>query len=339
MGNMHIWILLATLLFLLEFAYIRLADKLNIIDKPNLRSSHSIPVVRGGGIIFPLAWLIMSAVAGWKYPLFTSGLLLLSSISFWDDMRPLSAGQRFIFHIISCVLLMSELSLWYQMPIWGLPIIFIAIIGVLNAFNFMDGINGMTGFYGLSFIIPLILHMSAKGGMTSIDPLSSPVIMTGISIMVFGFFNFRKKARCFAGDVGSISIGYILVFFLLSLMISQSGNLGIDHTPLYPVFDPTYILMFSVYGVDTVMTILLRIKLRENIFEAHRRHLYQYLANEMKIPHLSVSFIYGLTQLFINLYVLSGSATWWGCLTILASLSVVYVVIKSNVMRRTTHLI
>jgi len=336
---MYNWIILPAALFFLEFAYIRMADKLNIIDKPNLRSSHSIPVVRGGGIIFPLAWLIMSVFAGWNYPLFISGLLLLSFISFWDDMRPLSAAQRFAFHIIACVLLMSELSLWNMVPFWGLPLIFIAVIGILNAFNFMDGINGMTGFYGLSFIIPLLFHLYSPEGSKTIDPISSPVIITGLSMLVFGFFNFRKKARCFAGDVGSISIGYILVFFLLSLITSQEDLIGINHGDQKIAFDPTYILMFAVYGVDTVLTIFLRLKLRENIFEAHRKHLYQYLANEIKIPHLSVSFIYGLTQLSINIYVLSGSISWWNAMILLAALSITYVLIKANVMKRSTNCI
>ena len=108
---MFIWILTILMLFALEIAYLKLADRLNIIDKPNLRSSHTIPVVRGGGLIFPLAWLIMSVYSGWKFPWFTSGLLILSVISFRDDMRPLSAGQRFIFHIIASIFLFAELSI------------------------------------------------------------------------------------------------------------------------------------------------------------------------------------------------------------------------------------
>ena len=96
---MYFWIITIVVLFALEVAYLKLAARLNIIDKPNLRSSHSIPVVRGGGLIFPLAWLIMSAYSNWKFPWFSAGLVILSLVSFWDDMRPLTAGQRFIFHI------------------------------------------------------------------------------------------------------------------------------------------------------------------------------------------------------------------------------------------------
>ena len=336
---MYIWFLLFSGLFVLEYAYIRLADKLNIIDKPNLRSSHSIPVIRGGGIIFPLAWLIFFIYADGMYPWFTTGLMLLSIISFVDDVRPLSASQRFIFHMLASGLLFTELALWNQLPIWGIGLLFVAVIGILNAFNFMDGINGMTGFYGLSFILPLILHLSAPSGILTINPLSSPVIIIGISILIFGYFNFRKKARCFAGDVGSISIGYILVFFLLSLVTSQENLIGIKHHSQFENFDPFYVLMFSVYGVDTVLTILQRIKLRENIFEAHRRHLYQYLANELRISHLSVSIIYGLTQLVVNLYVLSGSVTWWSAVIILGLLSAIHILIKSGVIRKSPTLV
>jgi UDP-GlcNAc:undecaprenyl-phosphate GlcNAc-1-phosphate transferase len=336
---MYIWILLFSSLFMLELIYIKLADKLNIIDKPNLRSSHSIPVVRGGGIIFPMAWIIFFIASGGKYPWFTAGLLILSSISFLDDIRPLSAAQRFVFHMISCGLLLTQLSLWEKIPVWGVIFLFVAVIGILNAFNFMDGINGMTGFYGLSILLPMILHISSTNGFISVDPLISPIIIIGLAILVFGYFNFRKKARCFAGDVGSISIGYILVFFLLSLMTSQEADLGMIQHGQRDQFNPIYILMFSVYGVDSVLTILLRIKLRENIFEAHRRHLYQYLANEMKIPHIKVSITYGFIQLAINLYLLSAPVKWWSAVFILGGLSMIYVLIKTYSWKQTPHVI
>ncbi|MFN7279627.1 MAG: MraY family glycosyltransferase [bacterium] len=333
---MFIWILTILMLFALEIAYLKLADRLNIIDKPNLRSSHTIPVVRGGGLIFPLSWLIMSVYSGWKFPWFTSGLLILSVISFRDDMRPLSAGQRFIFHIIASIFLFAELSILDEMPIWLIIMLLIAVIGILNAINFMDGINGMTGLYALSFLLPVSILTSSASGPIELNPLRSPTIMLSLSIIVFGFFNFRKRARCFAGDVGSISIGFILVFFLLSFMTDRESALGISHQGTFQTFDPVYILMLSVYGVDTVLTILQRLKLRENIFEAHRRHLYQYMANEMKMPHLTVSLIYGLTQMLINIYVLSGFVTWWGALSVLTTLSAAYFWIKAGPLKRPT---
>lgn len=332
------WILVVSILFLLEISYIRLADRLNIIDKPNLRSSHTIPVVRGGGIIFPLAWLAMSAYTGWDHLWFTSGLMLLSLISFWDDMTPLSAGQRFIFHLISCALLMTELSVWSTFPVWGIIALFIVVIGILNAFNFMDGINGMTGMYALSFILPFIFHTAVPEGLRHINPVESPLIIVGASILVFGYFNFRKRARCFAGDVGSISIGFILIYFLLSFMTDQEMSLGLSHTGASTGFHLSYILMFSVYGVDTVLTILQRIILRENIFEAHRRHLYQFMANELGMSHLIVSTIYGASQLLINMYVLSDSFNWWGGAAILSILAVSHYLIKTKFVPRIASL-
>ena len=336
---MYIWMFTILMLLALEIAYLRLADRLNIIDKPNQRSSHTIPVVRGGGLIFPLTWLIMSVYSGWNFPWFTSGLLLVSVISFWDDMRPLSAGQRFIFHIIATILLFAELSILGEMPIWIIMLLLIAVIGILNAINFMDGINGMTGLYALSFLLPVLFLTSSFSGFIHLNPLQSPTIMISLSLLVFGFFNFRKRARCFAGDVGSISIGYILVFFLLSFMTDRESALGISHQGSFQPFDPVYILMFAVYGVDTVLTILQRLKLKENIFEAHRRHLYQYMANEMKMPHLTVSVIYGLTQTLINIYVLSGMVTWWGALSVLTALSAAYFWIKTGPLKRPTSAI
>ena len=322
-------LLLLSLLIALEMLYLRIADRLNIIDKPNQRSSHSIPVVRGGGIIFPIAWMIMTIGNGFLHPYFTTGLILLSIISFWDDLKNLSARQRFLFQVCAGILLAIELKVWNHMPIWGVPITLVCVIGILNAFNFMDGINGMTGMYALSFLFPLIIEVSMEKNVLQSKLFENPLIIVLLSILVFGFYNFRRKARCFAGDVGSISIGFIMLYFLLALMTGQASILGFIQDNDSMKIDITFILMFSVYGVDTVLTILQRLKLRENIFEPHRRHLYQYMANELGISHLAVSFIYALTQGIINWYILSTSISLTGGFMILGGLSITYLIIKN----------
>ena len=116
-----------------------------------------------------------------------------------------------------------------------------------------------------------------------------------LGCVVFLFFNFRQKAACFAGDVGSVTIAFWIISLLLKL-IFISG-------------DWKYLLFLSVYGVDTILTIIHRLFLKQNIFKAHRLHFYQILANERKKPHLVVTSIYAIVQLLINLFVVSNTAT------------------------------
>ena len=94
-------------LTILILFYFRLAVQFKIIDRPNQRSSHSRITIRGGGIIFPIALLLQALFSRFEYPLFTSGLLLISTVSFYDDMRPLSNKIRLLIHLIAVSLLLS----------------------------------------------------------------------------------------------------------------------------------------------------------------------------------------------------------------------------------------
>ena len=105
------------------------------------------------------------------------------------------------------------------------------------------------------------------------------------SVLVFCFFNFRKKAKCFAGDVGSVSIAFIILFLMGRLIIKTE--------------DSSWIVLLCVYGVDSVLTIVHRLMLHENIGLPHRKHLYQIMANELKVPHVVVSSIYMVVQAVI----------------------------------------
>ncbi len=276
---MPILISLLTNLIIIHL-YFKLADHLNIIDKPNQRSSHTKITIRGGGIIFPLAAILWFITNEFQQPAIMAALVIMSIVSFWDDISSLSPRIRIALHLISVSIL------FYQTQVLSLPwyvvlLAFILVIGWINAFNFMDGINGITAFYGLStlgtmFILNNQLHFAPD---RLIEGLT-------ISVLVFAFFNARKKAKTFAGDVGSVSMAFILAWLMLELMFA-TGRVE-------------YILFFSVYGIDSVLTIFFRLLKRENIFEAHRSHLYQYLANELRWPHVLVSAIYAITQLGIN---------------------------------------
>ena len=311
---MYLIVLICLVLVLL--AYFKLADKYNIIDKPNGRSSHSNITIRGGGILFPIAILIWSFTTG-IFNLFTIGLILISVISFVDDCKPLSNKIRLSIHFISIFLLMSELGLM-NFHISYLFFGFLFIGGWINAYNFMDGINGITVLYSLSVLLACFYINSQ---ISFVD--KSLLEYTAISLVVFGFFNVRKKAKVFAGDVGSVSLAFIIAFIIISLVLET--------------LNWQYILLVSVYGVETLITIIQRLLKKENIFKAHRSHLYQYLANEVKWPQLKVSFIFAIIQLLLNVFLISIIIPMRSSLLAVSYLTaqgLLYLIIKYFVIRK-----
>lgn len=290
------------ILFVLALVYFKIADRYNIIDKPNHRSAHTEITLRGGGIVFPIAFLLFFIISTWgklvhlplldqaaenhNYLIFGVGLLLLCIISFLDDLYDLSSKIRIVFHIISVSFLLAFLNAFVLLPIWAIPVLYIVIIGILNAYNFMDGINGITGLYSLVALLSLLYVNENLINFVAHDFIIYPVL----GCLVFLFFNFRKKAKCFMGDIGSMGIAFWVVA-LIGLLMMKTGEIK-------------WILFLAVYGVEVISTILERLKLKENIFEAHRRHLYQLLANEKKISHLKVSTLYAAIQFIINAVVI-----------------------------------
>lgn len=314
-----IYAFITIFLFAAILLYFRLADKYNIIDKPNARSSHTKVTIRGGGVVFylgVLAWFIWSGDA---YPYFFAGLTAIALISFLDDLLTLSNKLRISVHIVAVLLLLYQLQV-FAYP-WYIPLIaLVLIIGTINAYNFMDGINGITAMY--SFAVLLLLWLANREAPFIDDRL---LYCAAIANGVFAFFNFRKKAKCFAGDIGSVSMSFILLFGLTAL-IMHTGN-------------PLYILFLAVYGVDSVLTIVHRLYKKENIFQAHRTHLYQYLANEAGGDPLIISVSYGLLQVLIGLFIIQIATLpvflqWAYALLILGLLALAYAVLKRNLMKR-----
>lgn len=276
-----IYAIIFVLLVLLELAYFRVADRFNIIDKPNLRSSHTSIVLRGGGIIFLFGAWIYAAFFGLDYGWFLLGLTLIGVVSFVDDVHSLPDSLRLVVQFVAMFLMFYQFGILNWHDWWIVLIALIVCVGITNAYNFMDGINGITGGYSLAVLAPLI-YLNFK-----YEFISMPFLyVTGLSLLVFCFFNFRKKAKCFAGDVGSITIAFMLLFALGKLIL-QTG-------------DFSYIIFLAVYGADTILTICHRIQLHENLGEAHRKHAYQLMANELKIPHVQVSLFYMVIQLMIS---------------------------------------
>ncbi|ASU33656.1 MraY family glycosyltransferase [Mucilaginibacter xinganensis] len=274
------------ILFAVEMVYFKLADKYNIIDHPNHRSSHTKVTIRGGGIVFSLALLIAPLFFNLQYNYFLAGLFLISLISFMDDIKHMSRRIRITVHLIAVSLLFQQLHI-YHFPIYWIILGFILFIGTINAINFMDGINGITG--GYSLITLITLYYINERIVTFTD--SNQLIVTIIALLVFNFFNFRIKAKCFAGDVGSVSIAFIMLFFLLQLIIKTN--------------DPAYLLLLLIYGLDSTTTILFRAIRKENILEPHRSHFYQFLVHKKKASHLQVAAIYMGAQALVNIVLLN----------------------------------
>ena len=314
-------ILVTFCLFIIELIYFRVAERFNIIDKPNARSLHTDITIRGGGIVFTVSALLYFIYSYFQHPIFFLGLITISVISFLDDIFTLSNRYRLPFQFLAIILILVELDFFIN-PTWICVIVLIICVGIINAYNFMDGINGVTG--GYSTVIVGSLWFVNNYHVKFIENNFLIFIISGL--MVFNYFNFRTKARCFAGDVGSISIAVIVLFLLLKLILQEQNLI--------------YILFLSVYGVDSVLTIIHRLFLKENIFKAHRLHLFQVIVYNLKVSHLLMSSIYMFIQgiictiVIFNLRYSLNTQLVTG-FSIIITLIFSYVIIKRKVMALT----
>lgn len=316
------YLIIFVLLLAAELVYFRIADKFNIIDKPNERSSHSTIVLRGGGIIFLIGAWVWSAFFGFDYPWFLAGLTLVAGVSFVDDIRSLPDSVRLVAQFAAAAMAFYQLGILHWSMWWIVLVALIVYVGATNVINFMDGINGITAGYSLAVLLPL-MAVNMDGGYVE----QSLIISTVLASLVFCIFNFRPKgkAKCFAGDVGSIGIAFIMLFLLGNVIIKTE--------------DITWLIFLLVYGVDGCLTIVHRIMLHENLGEAHRKHAYQLMANELKIGHVKVTSLYMVMQLAVSLgfiYLCPDTVLchWMYLIGALAVLAVAYVLF----MKRYYHL-
>ena len=306
------------LLLVAELLYFRIAKKCNIIDKPNARSSHSRIVLSGGGVIFVFGLWLWAAFFGAAYPWFLAAVTLIAVVSFLDDVRSLPESVRLVAQFVAMGLMFYQLDMLHWEMWWVVIIALIVCVGASNVINFMDGINGITAGYALASLVSIYLLNRELCFVE--QSLVQTVILADV---VFCFYNFRPKgkARCFAGDVGSIGIAFILLFLIGRLVIQT--------------FDVTYLIFLLVYGVDGCLTIVHRIMLHENLGEAHRKHAYQLMANELKIGHVKVSLFYMCLQLIVSLGFIflvpnTQLAHWIYLFGAMLVLSVAYVVFKKK---------
>lgn len=275
------FLLIIAILAASEMVYFKVAAKYGIIDRPNERSSHHRETIRGGGIVFLFGAWLYALFFGMDYPWFMIGLSALGVVSFMDDIHSLPDSVRLVFQFAAMGLMFYQFGIIHWDLWWMIILSLIVCVGIINAFNFMDGINGMTGAYSLAVLLPLMyLNRSVEA-----VPMSLLAVAT-ISVLVFCFFNFRGQAVCFAGDIGALSVAFILMFAVGMLILRM--------------MDFSYIGLLAVYGVDAILTIVHRIMLHENLGKAHRKHAYQIMANELRIPHVKVSALYFVIQMAIS---------------------------------------
>lgn len=274
-----------------EFAYLQLAKGIGIVDLPHHQSSHKGAIIRGGGVVFYAAYLLWFIMSGYQYPMIFAGLTIMAVTSFADDVHSISPKLRLVLQFIAMIVMLYETHV-FNLPLQPLLLLSVACVGAINIYNFMDGINGMTGGYSM-VVLSSLLYVNNYHRVFIDNDLLIYVLMADV---FFCLFNFRRKAKCFAGDVGSLSMGFVIIFLILKLIFASAHM--------------HWIAFVVVYMVDGGLTILHRIMLKENILKPHKKHAYQIMVNELKIPHLKVSLIYmGLQAICCIWFILSPGNT------------------------------
>lgn len=315
------YILLFVILVICEVGYIKLARKYLIGAKEEKRSSHKGYRLSGGGIIFILSaiiYYIYNRFAGHRLPAefntMIIGAIALAIISFIDDIHNLSPGIRLFVHTLVIGTTFSSYLISGQYDIFLL--ILLGGIGFINAYNFMDGIDGIMAGYSIVSLGTLYYCY------ISIPDFSETFILTIlIATIVFAFFNFRKQSVCFAGDVGSIVMGFFIAYLIIKLI-------AYTH-------DATVLIFLIVYAIDTVFTIFQRLFAGENILLPHRHHLYQLMANQWHVPHYKISLGYDVTQLAVNViyFIIPVYLHWTYFILVTIFLSVIYFILKFPALR------
>jgi Fuc2NAc and GlcNAc transferase len=263
--------------------------RLGLMDRPNSRSSHDVPTPKGGGVgllaAFLLAafWLNISAA-------FWLPLAAVSLVGLLADRINIGPKLRLLIHFLAAFLLV--LSVFHNpeariAPLLLIPFWAIFIVGTANFYNFMDGINGISAITGtVAFgLITLKLILSGRSDIYAV--LSGSMVAACIGFLPLNLV----KAKVFMGDVGSILLGFAFAGYVFAYTSDLT-----DFICMTAFLIPFYI--------DELTTMVVRIKDKEHLFEPHRRHVNQLLANEGGIAHWKVSCGYGLLQLFIGLSIL-----------------------------------
>ena len=278
-----------------------LLRKGGFLDVPTQRSSHSIPTPKGGGVGIVLAFTVSAMVSGLPASLWLA-VIALAGLSFINDLRGLSPAPRLAVQFLAAS--SALFGAWWSGGIaWPgfllIPAVFF-MVATTNWFNFMDGINGIAGITGFVAFACLAFF----GDMFE---RSGPLLYATVAVMgaLAGFLPFNMpRARLFMGDAGSVFLGFVFAFCVCLLARTWTEFL------VFASF------LFPFYA-DEMVTMVERLWRGESLHVPHRRHLYQFLANEMAIAHWKVSIVYGLLQAVMAAVVVSaGRHGFWTVLVV-----------------------
>lgn len=323
--------------------FIKYAKKKNITDVPIDRSSHSIPTPRGGGLGFVITSIVAFIIyLAWQGILISDAFLsfvvtlsAIASLGWFDDKNNLSALTRFATQVIAATIILffvgglntfslpflGEFSLGFLSPFLGI----IWIAGVTNIYNFMDGVDGIATEQALA---------ASAGWMIFAFLWNEPVLFTinlivFATVLVFLAYNW-DPAKIFMGDVGSLFLG-----FFFAVMPFLAAYLSEDYTIANTLW--IGVLLLWPFLFDSSSTLIRRLRKGENIFEAHRSHLYQKL-NIAGWSHAMISTLYLAFSLFCLimslLYIHEGDVVQLSILGIVLILSFVYTrAVKRNELK------
>jgi len=259
----------------------RYGNRLSLVDKPNERSSHLRPTPRGGGIGIWLSFIVIGIFAA-KNILFATTAGIIGLLGLLEDRFTISSKLRLI---VQLFLSLAAITILNGFPSSiGETVLFlfwiIFITGTANYYNFMDGINGVAGLTG---VIGFGL-LSIFSSFISRTP-DTALISIALASACLGFlpFNF-PHARVFMGDVGSIFLGFIFATFVVQLSTTLNNFLCL-------------IMFLCTFYADATVTIFYRLRKGEKLMKAHRRHLYQYLSNELQLSHWKVTVLFAIIQI------------------------------------------
>ncbi len=275
----------------------------HLLDAPNDRSSHAVPMPQGGGVGILVAFIVAGLTL--RIPTtFLFAALLISAVSFYGDYFRISVKFRLTVHVISALILLfpllPRLSAHFALSAFGfspfiffliLPLIVLFLIGTANFYNFMDGINGIAGLSGVIAFGLLGFHTVSHPVADSLQ-MSLSLLSICIALACLGFLPFNMpRARVFMGDGGSIFLG-----FVYSALVMALGKNYLEMACYAALLFPFY--------ADALTTMAARLHDHENLARAHRRHLYQLLVNESGMAHWKATTIYGVFQFTTGIIVL-----------------------------------
>lgn len=271
----------------------------NLIDVPNERSSHSVPKPRGGGLLIVALSLLAYILYAFFWtanftPSYLIGAAGVALVSWLDDRRSVAFGWRLLTHSLAAAIVIYELGYWEKpyMPefnnlalgVGGVLLTFFWIVWMTNAYNFMDGIDGLAGIQAVSAGI----GWSIVGKLLGFEQTAFYGGVLAFSSLGFLIHNW-SPAKIFMGDVGSAFLGY--TFAVMPLLARRENSADTDFLPLIAV------VLLWLFLFDTLATLFRRLLKKQKIWRAHREHLYQRMIIGGN-SHRSVAILYGALSMF-----------------------------------------